>query len=104
MTEPQASTESISRSQRLSQELAERQQNRVEVFTVAGKNLVPKVNELLRESSTHRIMVLDPNGAVLVDIPTVVGVAGTLLFPAAAALAVAGAVAANMRIVVERKP
>jgi hypothetical protein len=48
-------------------------------------------------------MVLDPNGAVLVDIPTVVGVAGTLLFPAAAALAVAGAVAANMRIVVERK-
>jgi DUF4097 and DUF4098 domain-containing protein YvlB len=101
MTEPQ---QPLSRAQKLSHALAEKQQNRIEVFRVGGDNLVPKVSQLLKEGNTHRIMVLDPSGAILVDIPTALGVVGTLLFPAAAALAVAGTVAANLRIVVEKKP
>ncbi len=75
---------------------------RAEVFSVSGEQIVPKLKELLRQGNTHRIMVIDGQGNVLVDIPTFLGVAGTMLFPAAAALAVAGAVAANLRIIVER--
>lgn len=78
--------------------------SRTEVFSLAADKIVPKVTELLREGDTHRIMIIDPNGKIVFDIPTTVGVVGTLLFPAAAALAVTGAVAANMRIVVERRP
>lgn len=76
---------------------------RTEVFSLAADRIIPKVTELLREGDTHRIMIVDPKGNIVFDIPTTVGVVGTLLFPAAAALAVTGAVAANMRIIVERR-
>jgi hypothetical protein len=77
--------------------------SRTEVFSLTADRILPKVSSLLREGDMHRIMVVDPKGNIVLDIPTTVGVVGTLLFPAAAALAVTGAVAANMRIVVERR-
>lgn len=75
---------------------------RTEVMNVSGNQIVSKVSELLREGNTHRIMVIDSSGHVILNIPTIVGVAGTLLFPAAAAIAVTGAVASNLQIVIEK--
>ena len=50
-----------------------------------------------------RIIVKDEKGKVMLEIPATVGVIGVLLVPWLAALGAIAALAANCRIVVERR-
>ena len=74
-----------------------------EEFSVSSDNLIEKVKELLHEGNVTRIIVKDEKEKVLLEIPATVGVVGVVLVPWLAALGAIAALAANCRIVVERK-
>ncbi len=74
-----------------------------EEFTVSSSNLVDRVRELFHEGNVTRVIVKDDKGKTLVEIPTTVGVLGTVFAPWLAVLGVIAALATNCRIVVERR-
>ena len=74
-----------------------------EEFSVSADDLSKKVRELLHEGNVTRIIIKDEKGTVLLEIPATVGVIGVVLAPWLAALGVIAALAANCRVVVERR-
>ncbi len=74
-----------------------------EEYTVSSSNLVDRVGELLHEGNVTRVIVKDEKGKVLLEIPATMGVIGVVLAPWLAALGVIAALAANCKIVVERR-
>ncbi len=74
-----------------------------EEFSVAGKDLVDRIGDLLHEGNVTRIIVKDEAGKVLLEIPVTVGVVGVVLAPWLAALGVIALLVAKCRIVVERR-
>ncbi|MFB3888988.1 MAG: DUF4342 domain-containing protein [Candidatus Bathyarchaeia archaeon] len=74
-----------------------------EEYTVSGNNLVDRVKELLHEGNVTRVIVKDEKGKTLLEIPATVGVVGVVLAPWLMALGAIAALAANCRIVVERR-
>ncbi len=72
-------------------------------YTVTGKNLVERVQELLHEGNVTRVIVKDDKGKALLEIPATVGVVGAVLAPWLVALGVIAALVTNCRIVVERR-
>ncbi|MDH3734121.1 MAG: DUF4342 domain-containing protein [Gemmatimonadota bacterium] len=73
-----------------------------EEHKVRGDNLVAKVKELIREGNIRRITIRNDDGKELVEIPLTIGVVGTLLLPAWAAIGAIAALVTNCSIVVER--
>jgi hypothetical protein len=66
-----------------------------EEVEVAGTQLVDRVKELAKDSSTRRVIVRNPEGAELISLPLTVGVvAGGVLTLYAPLLAGLGAIAA----------
>lgn len=74
-----------------------------EEFFVSSDNLIERVKELLHEGNVTRIIVKDEKGKTLLEIPATVGVIGVVLAPWLAALGAIAALAANCKIVVERR-
>jgi len=74
-----------------------------EEFSVSSDNLIERVKELLHEGNVTRIIVKDEKGKTLLEIPATVGVIGVVLAPWLAALSAIAALAANCKIVVERR-
>ncbi len=74
-----------------------------EEFSVAADNLIEKVKELLHEGNITRIIIKDEKDKVLLEIPATIGVVGVFLVPWLAALGAIAALAANCKLVVERK-
>jgi len=74
-----------------------------EEHKVKGDNLVAKVKELIREGNIRRITIRNDDGKELVEIPLTIGVVGTLLLPAWAAIGAIAALVTNCSIVVERR-
>lgn|SRR5512135_2273183 len=74
-----------------------------EEYTVTGKNLVERVQQLLHEGNVTRVIVKDDKGKALLEIPATVGVVGAVLAPWLVALGVVAALVTNCRIVVERR-
>ncbi|MDX1393139.1 MAG: DUF4342 domain-containing protein [Gemmatimonadota bacterium] len=77
-------------------------ETRTEEHKVRGDNLVAKVKELIREGNIRRITIRNDDGKELIEIPLTIGVVGTLLLPAWAALGAIAALVTNCSIVVER--
>jgi hypothetical protein len=77
-------------------------ETRTEEHKVQGDNLVSKVKQLIREGNIRRITIRDDEGKELIEIPLTIGVVGTLLLPAWAALGAIAALVTNCSIVVER--
>jgi hypothetical protein len=73
-----------------------------EEHKVRGDNLVAKVKELIREGNIRRITIRNDDGKELIEIPLTIGVVGTLLLPAWAAIGAIAALVTNCSIVVER--
>lgn len=73
-----------------------------EEFKVRGKELVDKVNELIREGNVRRIIVKDEPGNTFVEIPLSVATIGVIAAPVLAALGTIAALIANFNIVVEK--
>lgn len=74
-----------------------------EEHRVRGDNLVSKVKEIIREGNVRRITIRNEEGKELIEIPLTLGVVGTLLAPAWAAVGAIAALVTNCSIVVERE-
>ena len=72
-----------------------------EEIRVAGDELVDKVQELIKEATARKITIKDENGKTLLSLPLWSGIAGVLVFGPWSALALIGAWAANLSILIE---
>jgi hypothetical protein len=79
---------------------------RFEEYEISGDRVMAKIKELVREGRVRRISLQNKEGKTLLEIPLTVGVAGAavgaLLAPFWIAIAAIAALAAQLRIVVER--
>ena len=73
-----------------------------EKIDVSGGHLAAKVKELVHEGNVRRIVVKDPDGKIVIEVPVTVGVVGLLVAPSIAALGAIAAVAADYSIEIER--
>jgi len=73
----------------------------VEVLQVMGTQLLSRVKELIHEGNVRRI-IIKQEGNTLLEIPLTIGIAGILLAPTWAAIAVLGALLAQCSIEVVR--
>ena len=71
---------------------------------VAGGNLKAKLKELIREGNIRRIIIRNPKGRTLLDLPLSAGVAGAALLPFWAAIGTIAALATDYTVAVERDP
>lgn len=78
-----------------------------EEFSVNSDNLVSKVQELINESNVRRILIKNPEGRVLLEVPLsaglVGGAVGLAFFAPLVALASIAMLAAKFTLVVERR-
>jgi hypothetical protein len=71
-------------------------------FRVRGEHLVERIKEILHEGNVRRIIIKNDDGRTLLEIPLTIGVVGAVLAPVWAALGAVAALAADLRIVVEK--
>jgi hypothetical protein len=74
----------------------------MEEIKVSGSKLKGKLKELLREGNVRRIILRNPEGRTLLDMPITAGIAGALLLPFWAAVGAVAALATDYTIGVER--
>jgi hypothetical protein len=75
----------------------------VEEFRVRSEDVIAKIKELVREGNVRRITIKNEEGKTLIEVPLSVGVIGTLLLPAWAAVGAIAALVANLTLAVERR-
>jgi Domain of unknown function (DUF4342) len=79
----------------------------VEEFSINADTLMHKVQELLNESNIRRIIIKNPSGQVLLEIPLTAGLIGgafgAVVFPPLVAIATIAVLAARLTLVVERR-
>src|SRR5215468_4420417 len=77
-----------------------------EEISIAGNQLVEQIEKLIKEGNIRRLILKEPNGRTLLEIPLTIGVvAGTGLALYAMPLAIIAAVAAyvaKVQVVIER--
>jgi hypothetical protein len=71
-------------------------------YRVRGDHLVARVKEILHEGNIRRIIIKNEEGRTLLEVPLTLGVVGAVLAPVWAALGALAALAADLRIVVEK--
>lgn len=76
---------------------------RTEEFQVAGGELMDRLKAIMREGRVRRIVIRNPEGRTLLDIPLAAGVIGAALLPFWAAVGSVAALASRYTIVVERE-
>jgi hypothetical protein len=76
----------------------------MEEIKVAGANLKAKLKELIREGNIRRVVIRNPQGRTLLDLPLSAGVAGAALLPFWAAIGTIAALASDYTVAVERDP
>jgi len=76
----------------------------MEEIKVAGKNLKAKLKEIIREGNVRRVVIRNPQGRTLLDLPLSAGVAGAALLPFWAAIGTIAALASDYTVAVERDP
>ena len=74
----------------------------MEEFKVKGDKLKDKLKELIREGNVRRIVLKNPKGRVLLDMPLNAGVVGFALVPFWAAVAAVAVLATDYTVAVER--
>ena len=75
---------------------------KTEEFKINGEELLAKVKELIEEGNVRRIIIKNKDGKSLVELPLTVGLVGTVLAPALAAVGAIAALVTECTIVVER--
>ena len=73
-----------------------------EEHQVSGKNLLSKVKELVRQGNVRRVVIKNPDGRTVLDLPLTVGLLGAAWLPLLAAIGGIAALAASYTVVVER--
>ena len=80
----------------------ENEENKKE-FKVNGEELLKKIKDLIHEGNVRKIIIKDDKGNTYLEIPLIIGVAGTILMPVYAAIGALAALASNFTIEVIRK-
>lgn len=76
----------------------------MEEFKVTGAKLMTKLKELIHEGNVRRVVLKNPDGRTLLDMPLNAGLAGAALLPFWAAVAAVAVLATDYSILVERDP
>jgi hypothetical protein len=74
----------------------------MEEIKVTGAKVKEKLKELIHEGNVRRVMLKNPQGRVLIDMPLNAGLVGVALVPFWAAIATVVVAASDYSIVVER--
>jgi hypothetical protein len=72
-------------------------------FKVKGKELLKKVEELIKEGNARRIIIKDEKGRTFIEIPVTIGIIGAVCAPILAAVGALAGMAANFTVEVIRK-
>jgi hypothetical protein len=75
----------------------------MEEHRVSGDKLVDRVKELVKEGNARRIIVKNPEGHTLMELPLTMGIAGAMFLPVLVALGSIAALASHYTLVVEKK-
>lgn len=75
---------------------------KTEEFKINGEELIAKVKQLVREGNVRRIIIKNKEGKSLVELPLTIGVVGTVIAPALAAVGAIAALVTECTLVVER--
>ncbi len=76
----------------------------MEEIKVTGAKLMSKLKELIKEGNVRRIVLRNPQGRTLFDMPLNAGIAGAALLPFWAAVGAVAVLATDYSILVERDP
>jgi len=76
----------------------------MEEIKVTGAKLMEKLKALIKEGNVRRIVLKNPQGRVLLDMPLNAGIAATALLPFWAAVGSVAVLATDYTIHVERDP
>ena len=74
----------------------------MEEIKVSGAKLLEKVKALIKEGNVRRLVLRNPQGRVLLDVPLNAGIAATALLPLWATIASVAVLATDYTILVER--
>ena len=74
----------------------------IEEMQVGAKDLLSTIKRIVREGNVRRVIVRNPSGRTLLDIPLTAGIVGAALLPLWAAIGALAAVAAQYTVVIER--
>lgn len=72
-------------------------------FKISGKELLAKIEELIKEGNATRIIVKDDHGKTFLEIPVTVGVIGAMFAPIVAAVGALAGLAAHYTVEVINK-
>ena len=75
----------------------------VNEFKVRGKELLAKIEELIKEGNARRIIIKNDKGKTYLEIPMTIGVIGTFFAPVLAAVGALATLVADFTIQVIRK-
>lgn len=67
-------------------------------FKLNAKELLAKIEELIKEGNARRIIIKDEKGRTYIEIPVTIGVIGVVLTPIMAAVAAIAALASNFTV------
>jgi hypothetical protein len=76
----------------------------MEEFKVSGAALKDKLKELIREGNVRRVIIRNPQGRTLLDMPLAAGIVGAVLLPFWVAVGAILALATEFTILIERDP
>lgn len=67
-------------------------------FKLNAKELLAKIEELIKEGNARRIIIKDEKGRTYIEIPVTIGVIGVVLAPILAAVAAIAALASSFTV------
>lgn len=76
----------------------------MEEFKVSGAKLVERLRALIKEGNVRRVVLRNPEGRALLDLPLNAGIAASALLPFWAAVASVAVLATDYTVLVERDP
>ncbi len=76
----------------------------MEEFKVTGAKLLARLKEIIHEGNVRRIVLKNPEGRVIMDVPLNAGIAGAALLPFWAAIGAVAVLATDYTVLVERDP
>jgi len=75
----------------------------MEEFKVKGKELLAKIEELIKEGNARRIIIKDDKGRTFLEIPVTIGVIGAICAPILTAVGALAGVVSNFTVEVIKR-
>jgi Domain of unknown function (DUF4342) len=79
------------------------EESMVNKLSKSAKEIITKIEELIKEGNLRRIIIKDDNGEVFIEIPMLVGAIVTLAAPLVSAIGVIAGFATNFSVEIIKK-